>query len=118
MIVPLDLCPDREAAFFVDVKDVALLHVAALLDPEVKGARLQTWGINSNWNDLLAILRELRPQRQFIPDYDGPGYLTITADQSKPIALLKKWAGQEDWKPVKSTVIDTIDSPYFKEDEF
>lgn len=101
----------------MDVKDVALLHVAALLDPEVDSARLQVWGINSNWNDLLEILRELRPQRQFIQDYDDPGYLTITADQSRCVALLNKWAGQKDWKSVRSTVVDSIETPYFKEDE-
>ncbi|KAF4495700.1 Aldehyde reductase 2 [Fusarium agapanthi] len=46
-----------QTAFFVDVQDVALVHVAAILDPKVKEARLQTWGHKAHWNDFLPILR-------------------------------------------------------------
>ncbi|KPM41009.1 hypothetical protein AK830_g5538 [Neonectria ditissima] len=102
------------AAFFVDVKDVALLHVVAILDPEVKNARLQTWGHSSNWNEFLAVLRKLRPQKEFIADYPDPDYLTILADQSDSVALLKKWAGQDGWKPLKDSISDSIENPYFQ----
>ena len=104
------------AAFFIDVKDVALLHVAAVLDPEVKNARLQTWAHNSNWNDLLAILRQLRPQKKFLEDWPETQYLTQSTDESESIALLKKWANQDGWKPLQTTVAETIENPYFQFD--
>lgn len=97
----------------MDVQDVALLHVAAVLDPEVKNARLQAWGHNSNWNEFLDVLRRLRPQKEFISDYPGPCYLTMSTDQSKSVALLKKWAGQDGWKSLKDSITENVESPLF-----
>ncbi|PNP58456.1 hypothetical protein FNYG_15119 [Fusarium nygamai] len=103
-----------QTAFFVDVQDVALIHVAAILDPEVKDARLQAWGHKAHWNDFLPILRELRPQRKFIDDYPETFYLKPSTDQSESVALLKKWAGQEDWKPLRQIITEAINNPYWK----
>lgn len=100
--------------YFVDVHDVAVLHVAAVLDPEVRNARLQTWGHSSNWNDFLHVVRELRPQKEFIPDYTNSRLLSITTDQSEPVALLKKWADQDEWKPLKDSIAEGINNPFFK----
>lgn len=97
----------------MDVKDIALLHIAAILDPETKNARLHSWGHSSNWNEFLAILRELRPEKEFIDDYPDPYYLTISADQSEPVALLKKWAGQDGWRPLKQSITEGVESRYF-----
>ncbi|RBR12483.1 uncharacterized protein FIESC28_08607 [Fusarium coffeatum] len=58
-----------QTLFFVDVQDIAVIHVATILDPEVKNARLQAWGHKGHWNEFLNILRELRPQRNFILNY-------------------------------------------------
>ncbi|KAL4731029.1 hypothetical protein ACLX1H_003071 [Fusarium chlamydosporum] len=102
------------ATYYVDVQDIALIHVAAILDPEVKDARLQTWGHNAHCNDFLAILRELRPQRKFIPDFPKAFYLKFSTDQSESIALLKKWAGQDNWKPLREIIPETINSPHWK----
>ncbi|KAJ3460928.1 hypothetical protein MRS44_011795 [Fusarium solani] len=102
------------AAFFVDVKDIALLHIAAMLDPQVKNARLHSWGHSSNWNEFLAVLRELRPQREFIADYPEPYYVTISTDQSDSVALLKRWADQEGWRPLKDSISESIENPYFQ----
>ncbi|KAK7430763.1 hypothetical protein QQZ08_002807 [Neonectria magnoliae] len=106
----LDLYP---AAFFVDVKDIALLHIAAILDPEIKNARLQTWGHSANWNEFLTVLRKLRPQKEFIADYPNPYYLTMSTDQSDSVTLLKKWADQDGWKSLKDSISNSIESPYF-----
>ncbi|KAH6663303.1 hypothetical protein F5X68DRAFT_177957 [Plectosphaerella plurivora] len=101
---------------FVDVKDIALLHVAAILDPEVKNARLQAWGHLAHWNDLLAILRKLRPQREFIADYTDYEHLTMSTDFSQPFALLKKWGGQDGWRSLEAGLAEGIDSPYFNDE--
>jgi nucleoside-diphosphate-sugar epimerase len=98
----------------IDVKDVAALHIAAMLDPDTKNARLQTWGISTNWNDMLAILRKLRPGKEFLPDFPDHDYVEVTTDQSESIALLKKWANQDGWTSLEDTIADTISDPYFK----
>jgi nucleoside-diphosphate-sugar epimerase len=112
--IPMPTFDSSVLAFFVDVKDIALLHVAAVLDPDTKNARLHAWAHNSNWNEFLAVLRELRPQKQFIADYTDPHYLTISADEDASVALLKKWSGQEGWLPLRQALIDSVENEYFR----
>ncbi|CAG9942636.1 unnamed protein product [Clonostachys rosea f. rosea IK726] len=102
----------RLASFLCDVKDVAAIHVGAILDLETKNARLQCWGHSIHWNDVLGILRKIRPQKQFIDDYPNPQHLKIWVDQSDSIALLKKWSGKDGWTPLEDSVIDNINNQY------
>jgi len=96
------------AFIHIDVKDVALLHVAAVLDPEVNNARLQAWADYSNWNDVLAIIQKLYPQRKFADGLPTPTALSITSDFSQPLALLKKWGHQDGWTPLEETIVDNM----------
>ncbi|CRG83653.1 Aldehyde reductase 2 [Talaromyces islandicus] len=93
-----------------DVKDCALLHVAAILDPEVRNARIPGWGQYCNWNDILAIMRRLYPEKQFIDDLPGMGRLQLTTDCTQALALLEKWGGQKGWKSLEETVADNMES--------
>ena len=94
--------------WIVDVKDVALLHVAAMLDPKVKGARLHAWGHHNSWNDVLAILRKLYPQRKLIDDLPDEVGTSPTTDFSQPLALLKKWGNQDGWTALEETVTENM----------
>lgn len=94
------------------MKDVALIHVAAILDPEVKNARLLSWGHSTHWNDFLTILRELRPQKKFVDDYPNPSHLKVDVDQSDCLALLKKWGGKDGWRSLKDSISENINNPY------
>lgn len=93
----------------IDVKDVALLHVAAVLDQECDRARMQAWGEYCNMNDILAILRRLCPQRKFMDDFTNQTKLSITADYRKQLALLKKWGGQDGWTSLEQSVADEME---------
>ncbi|KAK4447828.1 hypothetical protein QBC34DRAFT_486082 [Podospora aff. communis PSN243] len=97
------------AMFAVDVKDVALLHLAAALDPDVKSERIQAWGRHQTWNEALALLRKLFPNHKFVDDFVNPPSYSITADLTLPLALLKKWGGQSDWRPIEETYLDNLD---------
>jgi nucleoside-diphosphate-sugar epimerase len=104
-------------AFYADVKDVALLHVAAALDPEVKNARLQAWGHSANWNEILAILRKLRPQKKFVDDYPDPHHLRVSIDQTESVALLNKWChrpGKGGWTSLEDSIFENIMNPYLE----
>ncbi|KAK1450474.1 hypothetical protein CMEL01_07810 [Colletotrichum melonis] len=101
------------AAYYVDVKDVALLHVAAMLDPAVQKARVQAWGNSAHWNEFLAILRETRPDHAFIEDYPETFHLAVSIDQSEGLSLLKKWAGQEGWRTLRDGIVDSVSNVYF-----
>ncbi len=108
-VMPSD--PDGSYADYgVDVKDVAVLHVAAVLDPSVNHARLQAWGHKCNGNDILAIMRKHYPQHAFVDDLANQTVLGFSADFTIPLALLKKWAGQDGWKPLEVTVVENVES--------
>lgn len=92
----------------IDVKDIALLHVASVLDPACNGARLQAWAEYCNMNDILAILRRLYPQRKFMVDFQNQTKLTITTDCDEQLALLKKWGGQDGWRTLEQSVVDEM----------
>jgi hypothetical protein len=82
---------------YVNVRDVASLHVAALLDPEVNGQRVQAFNSGFNWNNVLAVFRKVYPERKFIDDLPGMQSFLGTTDASLSLKLLKKWNGQDDW---------------------
>ncbi|KAK0719204.1 hypothetical protein B0H67DRAFT_485772 [Lasiosphaeris hirsuta] len=96
------------AVFAVDVKDVGLLHIAAMLNPDTRSERIQAWGRYHTWNEVLAVLRNLYPQRKFIDDFVGLPDLSITTDESKPLALMKKWGNQDGWNAFEGTVRDNL----------
>ncbi|PCG98250.1 NAD-dependent epimerase/dehydratase [Penicillium occitanis (nom. inval.)] len=96
------------ATYHIDVKDVAVLHVAAILDPKISNERLQAWAENCNWNDMLAILRRLYPQRHFIDDLPNQQRLSISTDLTLPLQLLKKWGNQTGWRTLEQTIKDNV----------
>ncbi|KAL6809794.1 hypothetical protein V8C40DRAFT_278576 [Trichoderma camerunense] len=98
-------------AIFVDVRDVALLHVAALLDPSIEGARLPAWGYEFNWNDILKILQQLDPGKALPAALDNPGGFNGTADVAQAKHALKRWGGQDDFISLEKGVIDTLNGP-------
>lgn len=98
--------------FTVDVKDVAALHAAAVLDPSVKNTRIQAWADNTNLNHILSVMRRLFPNRKFRDDFPGVDdtlKLELSADFSLPLGLLKKWARQDGWTPLEQTVKEDIE---------
>ncbi|KAI3553836.1 hypothetical protein CABS02_05874, partial [Colletotrichum abscissum] len=98
-----------QAIIHIDVKDVALLHVAAVLDPDCNGARLQAWGEHCNMNAILAILRRLHPEKESMNDFPNQTELRITAEYDQLIELLRKWGGQNGWTPLKNSVIEEME---------
>lgn len=100
-----------EIAIFVDVRDVALLHVAALLDPSIEGTRLPAWGYEFNWNDILKILQQLDPGKALPAALDNPGEFNGTADVAQAKHALKRWGGQDDFISLEKGVIDTLNGP-------
>lgn len=94
------------------MKDLAAIHVAAVLDPAIKNARLQSWGHAVHWNDVLAVLRECCPQEEFIDNYPNPYHLKVSVDQSEALALLGKWAGKDEWTALEESIAANVTNPY------
>ncbi|CRG88054.1 Aldehyde reductase 2 [Talaromyces islandicus] len=53
---------------YIDVRDTARLHVAALLDVSIKDERIFAFVHEFNWTDVIFLLRGLRPDNKDIPE--------------------------------------------------
>lgn len=73
----------------VNVKDTARIHVAALLAPDVENERILVFAYPFNWNDILAILRKLYPDKKFPDDIEDQSRDLSKVDNSRGAALLK-----------------------------
>ncbi|KKP00634.1 NAD dependent epimerase/dehydratase [Trichoderma harzianum] len=96
--------------YFVDVRDTARLHVAALLDPKIKEERIFAFAQEYNWTDVLNILRKLRPNRQFPlnPENEGRDY-TQVAPRDKAKKILQDFFGQPDWVSLEESLAAGIE---------
>ncbi|KAJ4259734.1 hypothetical protein NW762_007665 [Fusarium torreyae] len=97
------------AMYYAHVTDVAIIHVAAALDPVVKGQRIQVLAASITWNDCLDVLRTAYPSRKFIDNFvPGDPKLTYKIENDIAPGLLKKWAGR-DWISLETSVEETMD---------
>ncbi|KAK5049350.1 hypothetical protein LTR84_004279 [Exophiala bonariae] len=82
---------DYAPEYFVDIQDVARLHVAALLHPDVKGERIFAYNTPFNWNTVLGAFRKLYPERTFRDDEPGLwDDLSIVEPAKRAEALLRE----------------------------
>ena len=88
--------------WLVDVRDTARLHVAALIDPTCNGQRVFAFAFPFTWNDLLAIMRKVNPEKKFIEDRDAGQDLSEIPNEEAE-SLLRKHYGH-GFTPVEETV--------------
>ena len=91
--------------YFVDVRDTARLHIAALTDPDIHNERVFAFAEPFNWNDVLDILRKLRPRHIFSPDMENAERdLSVVAPHARAEDILKKNFGQDGFMPLEETL--------------
>ena len=93
---------------FVDLTDVAILHVIALLDPEVQNERVHAWTERNNWSKIEEAFRGLYPETSWAHLPQG-SQLEGTVNDKRGKELLKKWTGQDDWTSVRESVKTAIE---------
>ncbi|KAH6971139.1 hypothetical protein BKA56DRAFT_495583 [Ilyonectria sp. MPI-CAGE-AT-0026] len=97
------------ALYYSHVTDVAVMHVAAALDPNVEGRRIQVLAKSFNWNDCLEILRKAYPNRKFVDNFlTGDPTLVYKIENDIAPSLMQKWAGR-DWISLETTIGETMD---------
>ncbi|KAG4414516.1 hypothetical protein IFR04_012361 [Cadophora malorum] len=74
--------------YYVDVQDAARLHVAAVKFSDVADQRIFAQAKPYNWNEVLGILRELRPEQNFPAEIPGLGNDLTKVDNAGAEALL------------------------------
>lgn len=93
--------------WMVNVTDTALLHVSALLDPEVQNERVLGFAEPYNWNDILAVLRKLEPGRKFPEDLEGCPRDLMQVPNQRGAELLRR-LGREGWKGLEESVRENL----------
>src|SRR3954452_1032592 len=101
---------DSSSEYFVDVVDIARLHTAALLDPNTVSQRIFGFAAPLNLNEMIAIVRKLRPDNTQIPDPPADGHdLTNVIPARKAEKLLQDFYGQPSWTNVEDSIAAGLD---------
>ncbi|KAB8258829.1 putative aldehyde reductase [Aspergillus pseudonomiae] len=94
--------------WFIDVIDTAKLHAIGLLDPNVQSQRLFGFAQPFAWDDIIAILRRLRPDNDKIPDpLDHTRDLSKIVPASRAEELLKAFFGK-GWTYLEESLAEGI----------
>ncbi|KFY25358.1 hypothetical protein V491_01784 [Pseudogymnoascus sp. VKM F-3775] len=111
-----DLLNGDVAAFgfpgqYVNVIDVARMHVVGLLHPEVKSERLFAFSSAFTWNEFVSILRKLRPGNSEIPNPPDNELrdLSNIVPAQRAEGLIKSFFGQP-WIGLEESIRAGIDS--------
>jgi hypothetical protein len=91
------------------VVDVAALHVAAALAPDVNSERLWASAEPRQLNELLQALRDAYPGHSIVADFPWPSQLMASRDLLKPTELLRRHTGRS-WISGRQPVVDTVRS--------
>jgi nucleoside-diphosphate-sugar epimerase len=96
--------------WFVDVIDDARVHIAALIDEDVKGERLFAFAKEFNWGDMVDAVRKVRPEAKgLLEKKEGEGRdLSLVPENVRAERLLGKWWGQEGWKDLEESVRENL----------
>lgn len=87
------------------MQDTARLHVAALTDPDIKNERLFDFAEPFNWNDILRVLRKLRPDHKFSPDMeDNVTDESVVEQHGRAEEILKRNFGVKGFAGLEETL--------------
>ncbi|KAK3109926.1 hypothetical protein LTR53_016321 [Teratosphaeriaceae sp. CCFEE 6253] len=94
----------------IDVKDTALLHVAALLAPDAQSERVFGYAFSKTWTDWIGKMRKWYPDHTFIdpPENEGADMPNILG-RDRAEGLLK-YLGQDGWRPVDESIREVCDT--------
>lgn len=91
--------------YHIDVQDTARLHVAPLLNSDIRSERIFAYASPLNWNEFLAIIRKLRPEKEVAgtPDNDDKD-LSIIAPAPKAEEILRKDFGRPGFTSLEESI--------------
>lgn len=95
----------------IDVIDDARLHViAAALDPSLQEERIFAFNVPFNWTDIIELVRELRPSNTTTAKAsENEGRDLSKVPNELGAELLRKWYGQDGYKPLKQSVAENLE---------
>lgn len=108
--------------WFVDVEDTALLHLAALILPEVQGERLLAFAGRYSWTQILQILHRRYPDRimlKALPLEEGVEEVVDkgTVDNRRSIEVLKMMGKVEGFTSLEDTLVKAMETIFENQDK-
>ncbi|KAJ9654684.1 hypothetical protein H2201_008957 [Coniosporium apollinis] len=97
------------AQWMINVEDDAKIHIACLADKTVNGERVLQFTHPFNWNDVLAVIRQLRPQAKTIEDIKGQQRDWSTVDNEIGAELLRKLWGRDGHRTFEESVRNNLE---------
>ncbi|KAF9640008.1 hypothetical protein BFW01_g11814 [Lasiodiplodia theobromae] len=94
--------------YWISIKDMTRLHVAALLHPGVQSERIFGFAGTYTVNDFLALYRKHYPDRQFPEDVPGVASNFVEVEPAKRAEELLKDMGRPGFEALGDTVLDNI----------
>ncbi|KKY15405.1 putative aldehyde reductase [Diplodia seriata] len=94
--------------YWINIKDMARLHVAALLHPEVKNERIFGFAGTYTMNEFLAFYRKHYPDREFPADIPGVECDLAEIEPAKRAEELLKEMGRPGYETLEDTVLDNV----------
>ncbi|KAK8065895.1 hypothetical protein PG997_012642 [Apiospora hydei] len=91
------------AQYFVDIQDVALLHVAATINPTVVSERIFAFAEPVNGDGILTILRKMYPDRSFPTDFQSERDLSDVVLRKRAEELLRGM-GKNGWTSLEESI--------------
>ncbi|KAI3540019.1 aldehyde reductase II [Colletotrichum filicis] len=89
------------AQWYCDVIDIARIHIAALLLPDIQSERLIAYAGKFNINDLLAAFRQIQPDRTFPDDLPDLPSDKGTIANERATQLMECLQGGKGWTSLK-----------------
>ncbi|KAK6949297.1 hypothetical protein Daesc_009371 [Daldinia eschscholtzii] len=95
--------------WYIDVRDDAALHVAALIYPDVVDERLFGFAYPFNVNDVIRTLKALYPKHKFGDEIADAGRDLCTVTNERAEELLKRVTGH-GWTSLEESIKDTAEA--------
>jgi nucleoside-diphosphate-sugar epimerase len=90
--------------WYINMNDVARLHLAAAFDATVIGQRFIAAAAKFDWNELIDVVQKLAPTAKVAPRLVNPDKNLGENDNAPGAALLKKWWGQEGYVGLEQSI--------------
>ncbi|ORY62115.1 uncharacterized protein BCR38DRAFT_410560 [Pseudomassariella vexata] len=93
----------------INVVDCARLHVAATIDGSVVNERVLAFHEPFNWNDVIEVIRELKPDAKVVDIMPDLPRVLSEVDNALGAELLRKWWGQKGYTGLKESIRQNIE---------
>ena len=92
----------------MNVDDTARLHVAALVSGSVANARIFAYAAPFTWNEVLAALRNIFPDRKLDDDIEGAERSNLIVANERGEQLLRDVWGRSGWTSLEQTIRENV----------